>query len=62
MIEFEAFVLTIIFVAFVLLLTVIGMAVWLVKMIGKSTDCGKLRQEHAREKVQGLEHRNRQND
>jgi flagellar biogenesis protein FliO len=49
MIELEAFVLTIIFVALVLLLAVIGIAVWLVRTIkeciGKSTDCGKLKEK-----------------
>jgi flagellar biogenesis protein FliO len=61
-IELEAFILTIIFVAFILLLTVIGMAVWLVKIIGKSTKRGKLREEYARKKIPSVEHRNRQND
>ena len=65
-IELEAFVLTIIFVGFILLLTMVGMVIWLVrtvtKHIGKSTKCGKLREERARKKVPGLEYRNRQND
>lgn len=46
MIELVAFILMIIFVAVVLLLTMIGMAVWLVRTVTK-----RKRAKHARKKV-----------
>jgi Na+-transporting methylmalonyl-CoA/oxaloacetate decarboxylase gamma subunit len=61
MIELEAFILTVIFVAFILLLTIIGVAVWLVKAVTKRITQEK-KAKYEREKVSSLEHRNRQND
>jgi flagellar biogenesis protein FliO len=61
MIEFEAFILTLVFVGFILLLTIIGIAVWLVKAVTKRITQEK-KAKYEREKVSSLEHRHWQND